>query len=64
MSFGRALGMTGVLLIALLGCATDHKPPDFYFPSKDPEKAMTPAQNGVITWGQEVHLNTMSNFID
>ncbi len=38
----------GILLITLLGCATDHKLPDFSSHSPDKEKVATPVQKGVI----------------
>lgn len=48
MKSGPTLGVMGILLIALLGCATDHKLPDFSSRSHDKEKVATPAQKGVI----------------
>ncbi len=38
----------GILLIALLGCATDHELSDFSSHSHDKEKVATPVQKGVI----------------
>jgi cell wall-associated NlpC family hydrolase len=47
MSSGHIFGAMGILLIALLGCATNHKSPDFSsYSSKQP--LTTPDQNGVI----------------
>jgi cell wall-associated NlpC family hydrolase len=45
---GQIIGVMGVLLIALLGCATNPKLPDFPLFSHDQEKVATPAQKGVI----------------
>lgn len=47
MSCGRTLGVIVVLSIVLLGCAINHKPPDFSSLSNK-QHPTTPAQEGVI----------------